>query len=279
MTPLVSVEWLRTHLNDPTIVVLDASLTPVGTNPSLGVHQHYLEKHIPGAVFFDIDANSDQATSLPHMLPSAKVFSENISALGVSDDMHIVVYEQSDVLAGPRAWWMFRAFGAKKVSVLDGGLAAWLGSGLPTQNNFVERQHAFFEAALERRFLKDFGDIQKILSERGQIIDARSTGRFRGTSPEPRAHLSSGHMPNSINVPFTDLTEKGRLKSPEELRGIFVSKGVDLKQPITTTCGSGVTAAVVALALEIIGAESLSLYDGSWTEYAQHPEAIIEKSS
>jgi len=173
---------------------------------------------------------------------------------------------------------MLRTFGAQHVYILDGGLRAWTEAGLPTESGPVQRSVASFHARLNHDAVKDFSQIQSKIAEHGQILDARSAGRFTGASPEPRPGIDSGHMPGAINVPFTELAEDGRLKSPEKLREIFLSKGVDIQQPITTTCGSGVTAAVIALGLEIVGAEKVSLYDGSWAVYAQRPEAVIEKT-
>ena len=200
-----------------------------------------------------------------------------MSALGVGDNSTIVIYEQEGVFSAPRAWWMLRTFGAQQVYILDGGLQAWIEAGLPTESGPVQRSAASFHARLNRDAVKDFRQVQLETAGHGQILDARSTGRFTGTSPEPRPGIESGHMPGAINVPFTELAEDGRLKSSQKLREVFLSKGVDIQQPVTTTCGSGVTAAVIALGLEIVGAEKVSLYDGSWAEYASQPDTIIEK--
>lgn len=278
MNPVVAPEWLGSKLRDPDVVVLDATLPPVGFVPPVDTRARYAERHIPGAVFFDIDELSDHSTPLPHMLPTAEEFARGMTALGVSDDATIVAYEQEGVFSAPRAWWMLRTFGAKSVYVLDGGLRAWIAAGLPVESGEVRGVRAKFNAKLDRDAVNDYAGIQKMIARHEQILDARSAGRFAGTSPEPRAGTSSGHMPGAINLPFTELAEDGRLKPAETLREIFSSKGVDLEQPITTTCGSGVTAAVVALSLEIVGAKYVRLYDGSWTEYAQQPGAAIEKS-
>ena len=278
MNSLVSVESLAGRLRDADVVVLDAALPPVGVVPPVDTRARYLARHIPGAVFFDIEELSDHATPLPHMLPPTEAFARSMGALGVSDTAMIVVYEQEGVFSAPRAWWMLRTFGARDVHVLDGGLQAWTDAGLPTESGPVQRAAVTFHAKLDEGAVNDFAGIQKMIRERGQILDARSAGRFAGTSPEPRAGISSGHMPGAINLPFTVVAEDGRLKRAENLREIFLSKDVDLKEPVTTTCGSGVTAAVLALALEIAGAKSVRLYDGSWAEYAQRPDAVIEKS-
>ena len=279
MNPLVTASWVAEHLSDPLTVILDATLPPVGIVPQIDTHARYLAEHIPGAVFFDIDKLSDQSTELPHMLPTPEAFSRSMSTLGVSDEMSIVIYEQNGVFSAPRAWWMLRTFGAQNVYILDGGLRAWMESNLPTQAGETERKPTDFHSKLNRNAVKGFTEIRQMIAERAQILDARSSGRFTGDLPEPRSGISSGHMPGATNVPFTDLVDDGRLKSAAKLREYFVAEGVDLNRPITTTCGSGVTAAVVLVGLEIAGARQVSLYDGSWTEYAQHPEAVIEKDA
>jgi thiosulfate/3-mercaptopyruvate sulfurtransferase len=277
MNPLVSVSWLAERLNDPQTVVLDATLPPVGVTPVVDTRGRYVERHIPGAVFFDIDKLSDHFTPFPHMLQADDEFSRNMSALGVGDGMTIVVYEQEGVFSAPRARWTLKTFGAKNVYLLDGGLRAWVEAGLPVESGEVKRPTANFHGKLDYDAVKNFAEVQKMIASHEQILDARSAGRFAGTAPEPRAGLSSGHMPGAVSVPFTELVEGGRVKPAEQLKEVFAAKGVRLDEQITTTCGSGVTAAVVALGLEIVGAEKVRLYDGSWAEYAQRPEAVIEK--
>ena len=277
MHPIVSVSWLAERLTDPNVVILDATLPPVGVLPKVDTRGRYLSQHIPGAVFFDIDELSDHATPLPHMLPAPEVFAESMAVLGVGDGMQIVVYEQEGVFSAPRAWWMLRTFGAENVFLLDGGLPAWIAAGLPTEAGPVTRTRADFQATLNADAVKDFAQLQQAIASHSQILDARSSGRFTGAMPEPRPGLSSGHMPGATSVPFTELARDGKLKPAEELREYFAAKSVDLNQPITTTCGSGVTAAVIALALEVAGAREVGLYDGSWAEYAQRPEAEIVK--
>ena len=279
MNPLVSPAWLAEHLKDPTVVIVDATLPPVGVTPPVDTRAQYLAAHIPGAVFFDIDELSDHSTPLPHMLPTPEAFSRAMSSLGIGDQITIVVYEQAGVFSAPRARWMLRSFGAPSVCILDGGLPAWTEAGLPTESGPVKREVAAFHATFEHNAVRNFAQIRSLIAGHAQILDARSSGRFTGSAPEPRSGLSSGHMPGAISTPFTDLAEDGRLKSPGQLREYFAAKGVDLEKPITTTCGSGVTAAVIALGLELAGAKSVSLYDGSWAEYAQRPEAVIEKTS
>ncbi len=279
MNPLVAPSWLAGRLQDPSTIVLDATLPPVGVTPPVDTHSRYLQNHIPGAIFFDIEEFSDHATTLPHMLPTPEDFSRSTSALGVGDDMTIVVYEQQGVFSAPRAWWMLRTFGAQRVYILDGGLRAWTDSGLPIESGPVHRAPASFHAALHRDAVVDLSQLKDRLIRHQQILDARSAARFNGIAPEPRPGLSSGHMPGTTNIPFTELVEDGRLKPAEKLREYFSTKNVNLRQPITTTCGSGVTAAVIALSLEVVGAPNVALYDGSWAEYAQQPDSIIEKNN
>lgn len=284
MSPLVTPTWLSARLQNPDIIILDATLPPVGITPPIDTHARYLAAHIPGAIFFDIEALSDHTTPLPHMLPTAEAFSRSMSALGVSDNATLVIYEQEGVFSAPRAWWTLRTFGAQNVYILDGGLRAWIDAGfkteptLPAESSPVRRTPATFHAKLNPEAVKDLTQLKAELERHQQILDARSAARFNGTAPEPRPGLSSGHMPGSTSVPFTELVEDGRLKSADKLQQIFAAKNIDLQQPITTTCGSGVTAAVIALSLEVAGAQNVSLYDGSWAEYAQHPDSIIEKN-
>jgi thiosulfate/3-mercaptopyruvate sulfurtransferase len=278
MHPLVTASWLAERIDDPGTVVLDTTLPPVGVSPVVDTRARYLAGHIPGGVFFDIEALSDHSTLLPHMLPTPKEFSRSMARLGVGDGMTIVVYEQAGVFSAPRAWWMLRTFGAREVYILDGGLTAWTEANLPLQSGEVERPEATFDAVLDHGAVKSFAEMQRLIAGHGQILDARSAGRFSGSAPEPRAGIESGHMPRATNIPFTELVEDGRLKGMARLREIFAAKGVDVERPITTTCGSGVTAAVLSLGLEIAGAKQVSLYDGSWAEYAQRPEAVIESN-
>jgi thiosulfate/3-mercaptopyruvate sulfurtransferase len=278
MNPLVTTSWLAGRLDHPGVIILDATLPPVGVTPPVDTRARYLAQHIPGAIFFDIEEHSDRSNPLPHMLPAPDIFSRSMSALGIGDDMDIIIYEQDGVFSGPRAWWMLKTFGAQNVHLLDGGLRAWTEAGLPTNSGDVHRAPSRFHAKLDRDAVNDFSQIQEMIAAHAQILDARSAGRFAGILPEPRPGISPGHMPGATSIPFTELVEAGRLKPAEELRQLFSTKGVDIKQPITTTCGSGVTAAVIALGLEVAGAKQVSLYDGSWAEYGAHPEALIEKT-
>lgn len=278
MNLLVSPAWLAARLDDPNVAILDATLPPVGVLPQVDTHARYLARHLPGAVFFDIEAFSDPASGLPHTLPSAEDFASGMGVLGLRETMTFVVYEQAGVFSAPRAVWMLRTFGVREVYLLDGGLQGWTGTGLPALSGPVERTPASFHARFDAEAVVGFEQLQSLLTAGAQILDARSTGRFAGTAPEPRPGLPSGHMPGATSVPFTDLVEAGHLKQPAELAAIFEGKGVDLSRPIITTCGSGITAAVVSLALELAGAAQVTLYDGSWAEYAAYPQARIERS-
>jgi len=278
MNPLVTPAWLSARLKDPNTIALDATLPPVGVAPPIDTHARYVANHIPGAIFFDIEALSDHSIPLPHMLPTPEAFSLSMSALGISDTSTIVIYEQEGVFSAPRAWWMLRTMGAQNVHILDGGLRAWTEANLPTESGPVHRAPATFHANFNPKAVADLAQLKERIAQHSQILDARSAPRFNGTAPEPRPGLSSGHMPGATSIPFTELAEDGHLKSAAKLREYFSAKNIDLHQPITTTCGSGVTAAVIALALEVIDAKDVTLYDGSWAEYAQHPDSVIEKN-
>jgi thiosulfate/3-mercaptopyruvate sulfurtransferase len=279
MNPLVTPSWLYARLQDPNTIILDATLPPVGVTPPTDTRASYLAKHIPGAIFFDIEELSDHSTPLPHMLPTPEDFSRSMSAVGVSDTATIVIYEQESVFSAPRAWWTLRIFGAQHVHILDGGLRAWTEAGLPTESGPVHRAPSSFHATLNHEAVKNLSQLKEKITNHQQILDARSAARFNGTAPEPRPGLSSGHMPGATSIPFTELVEDGRLKPADKLQELFAAKKIDLQQPITTTCGSGVTAAVIALGLEVVGAQHVGLYDGSWAEYAQQPDSVIEKST
>ena len=274
---LVEPAWLAEHLADANLVVLDATLPPTGVTPPPDMRAHYLAQHIPRAVFFNIDDLSDHSSPYPHMLPSLQEFAQKMSVLGISDTATTVIYEQQGIFSAPRAWWMLRTMGAQNVHLLNGDLNAWKEAGLPTESGDVHRAPAEFHASYNASAVVSYEDLQSKLTAHQQVLDARSAGRFTGAAPEPRPGISSGHMPGATNTPFTDLTTRGQLKSPDELRAYFANKGVDLSKPITTTCGSGVTAAVIALGLELAGARDVALYDGSWAEYAQRPQSVITK--
>jgi len=275
---LVTTEWLAAHLGSPNIRVADGSwyLPQGGRN----ARAEYDAAHIPGAVFFDIDALSDSTTDLPHMLPTPEVFASGIRKLGLGDADFIVFYDGAGIYSAPRALWMMRAMGHAEAAVLDGGLPKWRREGRPVESRTdgqaaIGRRH--FTAKLDAKLLRDFKTIQNNLqSGHEQVLDARSGPRFRGEEPEPRAGVRPGHMPGAVNVYYGDvLTPDGTLRPAQELRSLFAERGVDLERPIVTSCGSGVTAAILSLALEIAGAKKTALYDGSWAEWGARSDAAV----
>lgn len=263
---LVSAEWLHRRLEAPDIVVLDASwyLPAAGRD----AEAEYRTAHIPGAIRFDIDALSDTDSPLPHMLPRPEVFASRMRALGIGDGQHIVVYDGQGLFSAPRVWWMLRTFGVRDVCVLDGGLPGWIAAGYATDDGeprLRDRRH--FSARLDHGAVADANDVARALAGGTQVVDARSAPRFRGEEAEPRPGVRPGHMPGARNLHYGALLTDGHLKGPDELRAVFAANSVDPDRPIVTTCGSGVTAAIIALALETLGRPARALYDGSWSEW------------
>lgn len=275
--PLVTTGWLAGHLGAPDVKVADATWFM----PALGrdAQAEYEAAHIPGAVRFDIDDIADQDDPLPHMVPDAARFSSRVRRLGLGDGSRIVLYDDNNYSASARAWWMFRLFGHDDVAVLDGGLRKWRDEGRPLDDAPVVPSERHFTARLNHLLLRELDQIrQNLLDRRDQVVDARSAGRFAGTEPEPRAGLRPGHIPNSRNVPYTDVIgADGTMKAADELRPLFVGRGLALERPIVTTCGSGVTAATLALALHRIGAEGVAVYDGSWSEWGGRDDTPVDR--
>ena len=233
--------------------------------------------HIPGAVFLDIDTVKDRNNNLPHMMPSPEVFSSAMREMGIGDGSTIVVYDGLGLFSAPRVWWMFRAFGVRDVYILDGGMPKWKTEGRPIDFGEVRRTPRHFTARFNRGAVADLEDVKKALAHAEmQVVDARSAGRFNGTAPEPRPGLPSGHMPGAINLPWESLLQDGKLARPETIATVFAAAGVDVDKPVVTTCGSGVSAAILWFALDAIGKEPKSLYDGSWTEWASRGDLPIE---
>lgn len=273
---LVSTGWLAEHLNDPKVRVVDASLPRVGVKED--TRANYREAHIPGAPFFDIDDIADPASTLPHMMPGADIFARKVGALGISNDSKVVVYDQHGLYSAPRGWWMFRAFGHDDVAVLDGGLPKWRAEGRPVTAEIPSPAVASFSAKLRPELLRLVDQVRaNIDSGTEQVVDARGAGRFEGTEPETRAGLRSGHIPRSLNVPYPEIVKDGRLADAAGLRQAFEHHGVDLSKPITTSCGSGITACILALGLYLNGRDDVAVYDGSWTEWGGREDLPLEK--
>lgn len=274
---LVETGWLEDHLNAPDLVIVDASYAVPTDFDS--PYEHYLQQHIPGALFFDIDEIADTSNPLPHMLPPPEKFAARMRKMGIGDGKRVVAYDSSGIVSAARAWWMFRVMGHDDVAVLNGGLPKWKAENRPLESTLpVPRSERHFTARMRAELVRDLNDMKNLVAYGGaQIVDARSADRFAGTAPEPRQVARMGHIPGSFNLPFVHLFEPdGTMKSPEGIREAFAAARVDLNQPIVTTCGSGVTACILSLGLAICGYEHAAVYDGSWTEWSQAEEAPVE---
>jgi thiosulfate/3-mercaptopyruvate sulfurtransferase len=269
----VTPDWLLRHIDDPDVVVVDGSWHMPAAGRS--GRSEYLASHIPGAVFFDLDAVTDTTSPLPHMLPTPDAFAAAVGALGIGDTQTIVVYDSVGLFSAARVWWSFRIMGARDVVLLDGGLPAWIAAELPLEAGEAPRAAATFKPHFDPAAVRSFDEVKAALGGKPQIVDARSAGRFHGRDPEPRAGLRSGHMPGAINLPFGEAIEGGRLKSASDLRTLFAARGIDPNKPVIASCGSGVSAAVIALALDVLGAPDVAIYDGSWTEWGGRSDASV----
>ncbi|MEL6861458.1 MAG: rhodanese-like domain-containing protein [Pseudomonadota bacterium] len=273
--PLVSADWLKQNFDAPHVKIVDATWVPGFLKDRTPGPHCYQEAHIPGAVYFDIDAIADTSSGLSHMLPEPKLFARQVGELGLSNDDLIVVYDSNGFFASARVWWMFRAMGHDQIKVLDGGLAAWQANGGATETGIQGAHPVTFMAEPQPNLVRDQAQMRAhVVASDINILDARAEGRFNGTAPEPRAGLPSGHMPGSFCVPATALlTETGTMKSSEALRDSLAPFETG---PVVTSCGSGVSAAIISLALARVGNWDAALYDGSWSEWAANPDNPIE---
>ena len=272
---LVSTDWLAKHLNDPDLRVLDGSwyLPEAGRNAK----EEYNEAHIPGARFFDIDEISDKTSDLPHMAPPVEKFMSRMRAMGVGDGHQVVVYDGAGLISAARVWWLFKLMGQENVAVLDGGLPKWQAEGHPIEDMPPLVRDRHMTVRFQNHLVRDVTQVSAASKLKDiTIVDARAANRFRGEAPEPREGLRPGHIPGSRSLPFPKLLNADKtMKSPAECRAEFEAAGVDLGKPVITTCGSGVTAAILALALERMGHSAWSLYDGSWAEWGMFPTVPV----
>ncbi|MBV2144509.1 3-mercaptopyruvate sulfurtransferase [Falsochrobactrum sp. TDYN1] len=273
-TFVISREKLKKRLGEPGLAIVDASwyLPAAGRNG----REEYDAAHIPGAVFFDQDEIADKDSGLPHTLPSPELFARHIGSMGITADETIVVYDGPGMFSAPRVWWMFRVMGVQNVFLLDGGFDGWRKAGFPATDEVTKIAPTLFTPSFNAAQVVGFDEMRKIVDQRSsQIADARATGRFTGRDAEPRAGMRSGHMPGARNVPAGTLSENGELKDLDSLRKIFSDAGVDLNRSIVTSCGSGVTAAVITLALTSLGHQDNRLYDGSWSEWGSRQDTPV----
>ncbi|MCO6185874.1 3-mercaptopyruvate sulfurtransferase [Rhizobium sp. L1K21] len=271
---IVSPDWVEQRLGSPGVKIVDASwYLPAQKRDG---KQEYAQAHVPGAVFFDQDRIADHSTGLPHSIPRPEFFKSEVEALGISDKDTIVVYDGPGIFTAPRVWWLFHLFGAREVYVMDGGMDGWKRDGRPLENETPSPLPASFELHFSPERITPFEAMQDIvLTRSAQIADARGPGRFSGEEPEPRAGMRSGHMPGAKNLPSGVFSVDGRFKSLSELKETIETAGIDLNKPVVTTCGSGVTAAIISLALTSLGHENHTLYDGSWSEWGGRDDTPV----
>jgi len=273
---LVSTDWLAENLNSPAVTVLDGTshLPTTGRDAAA----EFAEKHIPGAIRFDIDDVADPNASLPHMLPSPELFAAKVSEMGISNDHKVVVYDVYGMQSAARIWWMFRIFGHDDVAVLNGGLPKWEAEGNPVSAETVTPAPGAFTASFRPELVRSIDDIRRFVEDGAeQIVDVRAAGRFTAEEPEPRAGMRSGHMPGAVNLPFTQLLEGEHrtYKDADAIRALAEGANIDLSRPVATSCGSGVTACALTLGLYLIGKEDVAVYDGSWTEWGGRQDTPV----
>ncbi len=273
---LVSTDWLASHLNAPDVRVVDGTyfMAESGRN----ARAEYQACHIPGAVFFDIDEIADTGSDLPHMLPAPEKFSSRMRNLGLGDGNRIIVYDAHGLMSAARVWWMLRVFGHRDVAVLDGGLPKWLAEQRPVEDLPPAPRQRHFNATYDHTLIRDADQLQvNLRTGREQVIDARSAERFAGTAPDPRPGRRPGHIPGALNLPYTELLDPvtGTVLPAERLQERFAASGLDFSKPVTASCGSGITACVLALALHLIGKDNVAVYDGSWAEWGRIKELPV----
>ncbi len=273
MDPIVSTDWLAARIKEPDLRIIDAPFYMPGDDRT--PKGEFEKEHIPGAVLFDLEEISDHENPLPHMLAPPFAFAQAVGRLGISDGDRIVVYDHMGLLSAGRVWWNFRAMGHDEVYVLDGGLPRWKAEGRALSNGPVTSAKRVFTPVFRPALLRDIQQVQAALGAGVQVLDARARDRFEGIAPEPRPGLPSGHMPGAFNTPHAELIENGALKSKDALEALFKGVGVNIQKPVITTCGSGVSAAIIALALARLGKWDASVYDGSWAEWASTPGTQI----
>jgi len=274
---LVQTEWLASQLDNPSVRIVDATwMLPNAGRKGI---EDFSAGHIPGAVFWDIDAIADPASSLPHMMPDEATFERHMNSLGISNDHHVIVYDSVSMMTSARVWWALRAFGHDRVSLLDGGAVKWRAEGRALSADAAEIGDTSFKAGFNPAMVRSLDDVRANLDTgAAQVLDARSAGRFAAAEPEPRPECRSGHIPGSFNLPFNTLIDPATstIRSAAELSASLAEAGIDSARPVVTTCGSGITACVLALAMHLTGKDDVAIYDGSWTEWGSRTDTPVE---